>query len=426
MTILPLRRVASINPSCPKFENTPSDSVVTFMPLEAVWPSGRADVSRRAIKADVAIGYSRFDAGDILVPKVTPTFEAGRACRPALATQAGSASTEVHVVRGEGVDSDFLTYVFQSRRFLTEGATTVEGVGNLRRVPVEWLANYPVWLPCPDAQRAVVDFLDRETAKIDALIAKQETLTRSVLEHRDAVILDLITGGKGAAKSEASGVDWIGDMPEHWQTRPLRHVLASVETGVWGSDPAVEWEGTPCARVADFDRERLQVTDPIPTLREVSVEDVRRRGLRRGDLLIERSGGTQANPVGFVVSFESDTEAVCSNFISRLRLQDGMNHRYWLYAFYAARLTRITEKWTKQTTGIQNLDFGGFSSEHFPCPPSSEQDEIAAEIDQLMSSTGAQLQRQRLLGQLLGERRAALITAAVTGRLDVTTYGKAG
>lgn len=179
-------------------------------------------------------------------------------------------------------------------------------------------------------------------------------------------------------------------------------------------------------RVADFDREQLLVTDPVPTLREVSPEDVRRRGLRRADLLIERSGGTQANPVGFVVSFESDVEAVCSNFISRMRLGDGMNPRYWLYAFYAARLTRITEKWTKQTTGIQNLDFGGFSSEYFPCPPAHEQDQIARDLDQLMSATQAQLRRLRSLEALLTERRAALITAAVTGTLDVTTYGKAG
>lgn len=246
-------------------------------------------------------------------------------------------------------------------------------------------------------QDAVVAFLDRETAKIDALIAKQRELTKTALEHRDRLILDLITKGKGREPLVDSGVDWIGAMPQHWKTRPLRYVLASVETGVWGSDPTVDGGGTHCVRVADFDREQLLVTDPVPTLREVSPEDVRRRGLRRGDLLIERSGGTQANPVGFVVSFESDVEAVCSNFISRMRLGDGMNPRYWLYAFYAARLTRITEKWTKQTTGIQNLDFGGFLSEYFPCPPAHEQDQIARDLDQLMSATQAQLRRLRSL-----------------------------
>ncbi len=400
---LPYVRAAHIQPMGRWHEATPK--TMPFSPVEARDLDIRRD--------------------DVLVVEGGAGF--GRAFRVAADMPGWGYQNSIVRIRPKAgrADGRFLAYALQSA--LDTGRIALEtSVATIPHFTAEKVSAFRVPAPALRVQSAVADFLDRETAKIDALIAKQEALTRSVLEHRDAVILGLITGGKGPAKREASGVDWIGDMPEHWETRPLRHVLASVETGVWGSDPAVEGEGTPCARVADFDRERLQVTDPIPTLREVSVEDVRRRGLRRGDLLIERSGGTQANPVGFVVSFESDTEAVCSNFLSRLRLQDGMNHRYWLYAFYAARLTRITEKWTKQTTGIQNLDFGGFSSEHFPCPPSSEQDEIVAEIDQLMSSTGAQLQRQRSLGQLLVERRAALITAAVTGRLDVTTYGKAG
>lgn len=423
MKTVPLRRIATVvNGGTPAADSLNWGGEVAWAtPVDLGRHDGRTigATERTLTDRGLETGSSMVPEGSIILSTRAPI---GYVCvnRVAMAFNQGCRG----VIPRTDVSTDYLRYALLHLRPRLQAA----GTGStFMELSTGALASMPVPVVGDRGQQGVVvDFLDRETAKIDALIAKQEALKRSVLEHRDAVILDLITGGKGAAKSEASGVDWIGDMPEHWQTRPLRHVLASVETGVWGSDPAVEWEGTPCARVADFDRERLQVTDPIPTLREVSVEDVRRRGLRRGDLLIERSGGTQANPVGFVVSFESDTEAVCSNFISRLRLQDGMNHRYWLYAFYAARLTRITEKWTKQTTGIQNLDFGGFSSENFPCPPSSEQDEIAAEIDQLMSSTGAQLQRQRLLGQLLRERRAALITAAVTGRLDVTTYGKAG
>lgn len=317
----------------------------------------------------------------------------------------------------------YLTWQLQADNFISTVESISAGV-SYPATSAAAIGDIGVRIPPLDVQRAVADFLDRETAKIDALIAKQRELTRSALEHRDRLILDLITKGNASEPLVDSGVDWIGTMAQHWETRPLRYVLASVETGVWGSDPTADGGGTNCVRVADFDREQLLVTDPVPTLREVSPEDVRRRGLRRGDLLIERSGGTQANPVGFVVSFESDVEAVCSNFISRMRLGDGMNPRYWLYAFYAARLTRITEKWTKQTTGIQNLDFGGFSSEHFPCPPGHEQDQIARDLDQLMSATQAQLSRLRSLEALLTERRAALITAAVTGQIDVTTYGK--
>lgn len=165
MSTVPLRRVAAINPQAPNFDRLDPADEVTFMPLETVWPAGRANTSRRALKSDVANGYTRFHTGDILVPKITPTFEAGRTCVAYIETPAGAASTEVHVVRALLADPQFLAYTFQSQQFLTEGACNLEGVGNLRRIPSDWLSDYPVWnVPLP-VQTAVVDFLDRETAK---------------------------------------------------------------------------------------------------------------------------------------------------------------------------------------------------------------------------------------------------------------------
>lgn len=286
------------------------------------------------------------------------------------------------------------------------------------------LGDLRVPLPTLAKQREIADFLDRETAKIDALISKQGQLVMTLLEHRDAEVLNLVTRGLDPGALRPSGVDWIGQVPSHWAVVRLRDSLASNESGTWGTDPLEDGSDTPCVRVADFDREAMRVCDPIPTNRQIPAGDLASRGLRRGDLLIERSGGTAINPVGCVVYYQSDTQAVSSNFISRMRMTAENHSRYWLYSLYAARLTRITQKWIKQTTGIQNLDFGGFSTEPFPKPPFDEQVAIADAVEELLGGIDDELARVRELTELLKERRGALITAAVTGQIDVESYGK--
>ncbi len=400
MTTVPLRRVASINPPCPEFERTPSDGEVTFMPLEAVWPNGRADVSRRAIKIDVATGYSRFDAGDILVPKVTPTFEAGRACRPTLATAAGSASTEVHVVRGEKVDPDYLTYVFQSRRFLTEGATTVEGVGNLRRVPAEWLANYPVWAPGQDEQHAVVDFLDNETAKIDALIARQVVLEAAIRERLRGVQDGLVS---------------LSDVGVRF-----KYLVAEVDTRV-GAD----WARLPLLSVSIHwgVRRRDEVTADLPRAEDLGNYKV----VDAGDIVVNRmrafQGALGRSPIEGIVSPDylvlRPAATVDSDWLSAsMRTPEFIGEM-------AARVRGIgsAELGTVRTPRINLADLGEI---RLDLPTLTEQRTRYADRARSQSEASTLLESTGSLTDALRERRAALITAAVTGRLDPTTYGKGG
>ena len=187
MTTVQLRRMAWLNPATPEFLSTAED--VTFVPLEAVWSNGRADFSRRADVADVASGYTRFRAGDVLQPKVTPTFAHGRSTVAAIDTPVGAASTEVHVLRAKShACARYLAYVGQSRPFISEGMTRVEGVGNLLRVPPEFVAQYRLPLMSRTEQEEIADFLDRETAQIDAMIEAQEHLLTLTHERRRAAI----------------------------------------------------------------------------------------------------------------------------------------------------------------------------------------------------------------------------------------------
>lgn len=400
MTTVPLRRVAAINPPSPQFEAAETGDVVTFMPLETVWSNGRADVSRRAIKADVATGYTRFDSGDILVPKVTPTFEAGRSCRPRIATPAGAASTEVHVVRGVEVNPDFLTYVFQSLPFLTEGATTLEGVGNLRRVPADWLGGYPIWRPSDGAQREVVSFLDRETAKIDALLAKQEELGRAVREHLHGVQDGLVSLSEGGVRFKYLVDEVDCRAGAVWERLPLLSV--SIHWGV---------------------RRRDEVTDDLPRAEDLSNYKV----VESGDIVVNRmrafQGALGRSPIDGMVSPDYLVLSAAANVRSD-----------WLAA--AMRTPEFISEMAARVRGIGSAELGTVRTPRInadelgeirldvPTPPEQEARYITRQRSEAQAAV--LLERISSLADALRERRAALITAAVTGKLDVTTYGKAG
>lgn len=269
-------------------------------------------------------------------------------------------------------------------------------------------------------QRAIANYLDRETAQIDAFIAKNEELITLLTERRAAVIAHAVTRGVDAsAPLTASGVEWLGDVPSHWSVQRLASTVTRARNGVWGSDPDGGEEDLRCVRVADFDRPKQRIDDDAHTLRKVSASERVGRVLRRGDLLLEKSGGGEKSPVGFVVLYDRDEPAVCSNFVARVELRAGMDPKFWTYVHGAMYRLRITEKSLKQSTGIQNLDQSAYFNEYVAVPPYREQCVIAEHLERRTAEIDAAVTTARLGVALARERRAALISAAVTGKIDV-------
>ena len=141
--------------------------------------------------------------------------------------------------------------------------------------------------------------------------------------------------------------------------------------------------------------------------------------MRNGDLLLEKSGGGEKSPVGFVVLYDRDEPAVCSNFVARVELRAGMDPKFWTYVHGAMYRLRITEKSLKQSTGIQNLDQSAYFNEYVAVPPYREQCAIAEQVERRTAEIDAAVSTARHSVALARERRAALISAAVTGKIDV-------
>jgi len=413
-----LRRVAQVNPPVPELRGL-GDDEVTFLPLEAVWPDGRRRYE--FTKPANTAGYTVFRRGDVVMPKITPTFEAGRVfVADDLPTAAGLATTEVHVLRARGIEPRYLAYFLRTQPVLSEGETVLQGVGNLRRVTAEWVSTLSIPVDNESGQARIADYLDRETATIDALIEKQRALVAGLRRRRVAAIVAATSGMQANGDRGESSSSWLKYMPAHWSELPIKRILTDVQSGYWGSDEVGDGTDVRVVRVADFDRPTLSV-GTAPTIRSVTPSERAKAALRRGDLLMEKSGGTGINPVGFVVSYESDEESIFANFIVRLRPRPDQHARFWLYALNGAYTSGLTWKSVNQTTGIQNLDMASFMSELFPVPPLDEQREIADHLDRETAKIDALIAKAERFIELAQERRAALITAAVTGQIEIPT-----
>lgn len=284
----------------------------------------------------------------------------------------------------------------------------------------EQVRSFVVPQPPLDEQRVIAEYLDRETAQIDAFIAKNEELITLLNERRAAVIAHAVTRGTDAGASlQASEVEWLGEVPSHWSVQRLASTVARARNGVWGADPEGGDDDLRCVRVADFDRPMQRIHDDAHTLRKLTPSERAGRTLRNGDLLLEKSGGGEKSPVGFVVLYDRDEPAVCSNFVARVELREGMDPKFWTYVHGAMYRLRITERSLKQSTGIQNLDQSAYFNEYVAVPPYREQRAIAEDIEQRTADIDAAVGTARRGVELARQRRAALISAAVTGKIDV-------
>lgn len=214
-------------------------------------------------------------------------------------------------------------------------------------------------------------------------------------------------------KYKPSGVEWLGDVPEHWDVDRLKWNTTGTINGIWGEEPNGV-DDLICVRVADFDRERFLVVDDPPTLRAVEATQRKGRLLRKQDLLIEKSGGGDKQLVGCVVLFDHEFTAVCSNFVARMPIAPPHSPRFWSYAHAALYVGRLNYPAIKQTTGIQNLDSAEYLDTRVGFPPAGEQRTIAEFLDRETAKIDALIAKKQRLIERLTEKRIALISRTVT------------
>ncbi|MCK4659369.1 MAG: restriction endonuclease subunit S [Phycisphaerae bacterium] len=321
------------------------------------------------------------------------------------------------------LSSRFLSLMMESNHGRTYFLRTAKKTTNLASTNRTTLGQFTIFLPPPDEQKAIADFLDANAIAVRHFIRNRRRLIVVLNEQKQAIINRAVTRGLDPnVPLKPSGIDWLGDIPEHWEVRRIRSCLESVTAGLWGDDPTDDnrSDHVICVRVADFDMVNLGISSAKLTLRAIPARARESRMLRPGDIVMEKSGGGDAEPVGRVVAFDLAQPAITSNFISRLRPDSTVvRSRFLLFVLAFLQATRRNVPSIKQTTGIQNLDERAYFSNSLGIPPLDEQDRILDWLDgQVNVFRNAQQKAQREI-DLIREYRTRLISDVVTGKLDI-------
>jgi len=276
-------------------------------------------------------------------------------------------------------------------------------------------------VPPKEEQDQIVRFLNMKFTQIAKFIRNKRRLIKLFKEQKQALINQAVIRGIGPnAKIKPSGIDWLGDIPEHWDVTRLKFAFKKNIGGVWGTDQKNDEHDVVCVRVADFNYDFQCVRPANLTIRNINDSELAGRELSRNDIILEKSGGGKKTPVGRAVLYNLEYKAVCSNFTNKLEVEsnrfDVMYLTLVLYSMYANGLTVFS---IKQTTGIQNLDINNYFCNLIPLPPRKEQTYINETILKITKSSDDYIKRINKEIDLIKEFRSRLISDVVTGKLDV-------
>ncbi len=377
----------------------------------------RAFVSAERAKAYTTIGY-----GDLLFAASGETLDdIGKSCVNLMTGRVLCGGDVILLRSAIPTDARFLGYATNAPYMRHQKSRLGRGM-TILHIYGRDLRDATMILPPPYEQQAIADFLDRETAKIDGLVAKQRELINRLQEKRTSLISHAVTKGLDPdASMQDSGVEWLGEIPAHWEVGRLKDTVTKCQNGVWGQEPDGR-NDIACVRVADFNRRAFSVHSSHLTLRSVDPKAMAAHRLRAGDLLLEKSGGGDRQPVGIVVVFSHDVSAVCSNFVARMPVHPGHSSRFLVYLHAWLYSTRVTVRSIKQSIGIQNLDGDSYLNERVGLPPLAEQQAIADHLDRETAKIDALTAKITESIDLLDEYRSALTSAAVTGKIDVRDH----
>jgi type I restriction enzyme, S subunit len=322
----------------------------------------------------------------------------------------------------ERVHTPFVHHLLRSQPFQEEFYRNGKGiVADLWSTNYSEMRNILLGMPPLDEQTAIAVFLDREAAKIDELVLEQQRLLALLKEKRQTVITHAITKGLDPdAPMKPSGIEWIGDVPTNWGVLSVRRVVRRIEQG-WSPEclgrPAEieEWGVVKSGCVnrgiyVEAENKALpEAIDPVPEY-EIGV----------GDVLMCRASGSPELVGSAAFIKKTRGKLMLSDKIFRIHLEPGIDREFFVAVFNSHVLRSAIERAISGAEGLaNNLPQSALKAFPFVVPPRACQTAIVnflsrelKRIDDLAAETTCAI-------DLLQERRTALISAAVTGRIDV-------
>ena len=316
------------------------------------------------------------------------------------------------------VSSRFMFYLFVGMRQHILSLATGGGQPNISQ---DILRNLRASCPSAFEQNCIAAFLDRETAKIDGLVAEQQRLIDLLKEKRQAVISHAVTKGLNpAAPMKPSGIEWLGDVPTHWEVKPLKYSISKISQG-WSpqceSEPALENEwGVLKVGCGNGDKFNPMEQKTLP----LDVEPITEYEIKAGDILVSRGNSLELVGMATFVEQVRPRLLLCDLLYRFHAKSDRADSEFLVLSLRSPNVRfQIERDATGTSASMKKIGQGVIREFLIAIPPLTEQRAITGFVKTETARLDAlTAEAQRAIG-LLQERRTALISAAVTGQIDV-------
>jgi len=395
-------------------ETTAIDYEISYVEISGVDASkGITEISPIAFGNAPSRARRRVKNGDILVSTVRTYL---RAIAPVNNPPANMiVSTGFAVIRPSDIESHFLGFIFQAEYLIAEIISHSAGV-SYPAINSSELMRLKIPIPQQEEQSAIATFLSRETAKIDELIAEQQRLIELLKEKRQAVISHAVTKGLNPdVPMKDSGIEWLGEVPEEWDVINLNYVLDAIGDVDHYMPESIE-KGIPYVMTGDLKEFASNIK--FEDCKQVSHKDYLKLSKKirssRGDVIMARYA-----TIGTTSYIDVDADFLVS--YSCVTIKPNHSKVIGLYLFYYfksdAFLQGIQNQINTNTQG--NVGVNDLKNVKVALPTLTEQTRIIEYLQSKISKLDSISDRSQATIELLKERRTALISAAVTGKIDV-------
>jgi type I restriction enzyme S subunit len=361
--------------------------------------------------SDGPLRKSRLTAGDLVVVRVG--YPGVAAVIPPELEGANCASMML-IRKHPRFCSQWLAYVFNSQIGRDQVGIVQYGAAQ-KQFNISHAVKFRFPFPPIDEQNVIAAFLDLETAKIDRLADVRRKQIECLQEQRAAVIHHAMTKGLDpAAKMKPSGVEWLGDIPETWQTNKLRYLVTFKGGGTPSKGVSSYWEGD-IPWVSPKDMKSLEISDAEDHIAMEALADSASSLIDEGCLLMVVRSGILRHSIPVAIN----TKKVALNQdIKAFQLKKFLDARFLMFLVLGNEDQLLT-LWRKQGSTVESLEHHLIANTYIAIPEPTEQQAIVAYIDTETAKLYTLISKYRRELDLLAEYRASLISHAVTGKIDV-------
>jgi type I restriction enzyme, S subunit len=303
-------------------------------------------------------------------------------------------------------------YAIRSDQFLNRVVANSSGV-SYPAINSSSLADFSILVPSKDEQCAIEKYLLAKTQLIETLIEKKQKLIDLLKEYRTAIINEAVTKGLDPnVQMKDSGIEWLGEVPEHWQVKRLKFI-GTIKYGL-GQPPKTLEDGLPLIRATNIERGKINEKDLI----YVDPEDIpyeRDPVLKENDIIVVRSGAYTADSAIIPKKFEGAITGY--DLVVRVLKDNPVFISYCLLSVYVL----VNQLYLLRMRAAQpHLNREELGDTIIYLPPHNEQNQIIQDIDTKTNLIEHQIEKEQNFIEYLKEYRTALISEVVTGKVKVT------